>query len=395
MNFSNGTLVLADQLLAGGALELIGRSIAGISLAPSSGETIDLEGGFLVPGFIDLHVHGGAGHDFMDGTPLAFDEICRCHARHGTTSLAATSTAADDEYILRFLRECRAAKARETGGARVLGAHFYGPYFAANARGVHPGAPIRAPEESEFQHYLEFADIFSTATIAPELPGAETFARACAARGIRLNAGHSHATFGQVASAIEWGVRHIDHLFCAMSDRAKLRQSQLFPMRGGMMEATLFFDELTTEVIADGKHLDSALLRLAYKAKGPDRLALVTDAMRAVDRPDGEYIFGPPEHGERIRRFDGVGVTMDGTALASGVMGMDACVRTFLANVPEASLVEVIRMATLTPARVLGVDREMGSLEAGKLADLVVLDRDFKVSRVYLAGQEIFNRSAA
>ncbi len=93
---------------------------------------------------------------------------------------------------------------------------------------------------------------------------------------------------------MKWGVRHIDHLFCAMSDRAKLRQTQLFPMRGGLLEATLFFDELTTEVIADGKHLDSALLRLAYRAKGPDRLALVTDAMRAVDCPDGEYIFGPP-----------------------------------------------------------------------------------------------------
>jgi N-acetylglucosamine-6-phosphate deacetylase len=162
-----------------------------------------------------------------------------------------------------------------------------------------------------------------------------------------------------------------------------------------MMEATLFFDELTTEVIADGKHLDSALLRLAYKAKGPDRLALVTDAMRAVDCPDGEYVFGPPEHNERVRRFDSVGVTMDGTALASGVMGMDTCVRTFLSNVPEASLVEVIRMATLTPARILGVDKTYGSLEPGKVADLVVLDRNLEVSRVYLDGNLIFDRNVA
>jgi N-acetylglucosamine-6-phosphate deacetylase len=262
-----------------------------------------------------------------------------------------------------------------------------------NARGVHPSAPIRAPEESEFDHYLEFADVFCTATIAPELPGAEAFARACQKRGIRLNSGHSHATFDQVVEAMRWGVRHIDHLFCAMSDRAKLRQSQLFPMRGGLMEATLFFDDLTTEVIADGKHLDSALLRLAYKCKGPDRLALVTDAMRAVDCPDGEYIFGPPEHRERIRRFDNVGVTMDGTALASGVMGMDACVRTFLANVPEASLVEAIRMATLTPARILGMDQTLGSLEVGKVADLVVLDRDLHVRQVYVAGRKVFDRS--
>jgi N-acetylglucosamine-6-phosphate deacetylase len=391
--FTNGTLVLRDQLLTGASLRVEGQTIAAISAAESAVDRVDLGGGYLVPGYVDLHVHGGDGHDFMDGTAEAFDAICRCHARHGTTSVAATSTAADDQYILRFLRECRAAKARDTGGARVLGAHFYGPYFAVNARGVHPSAPIRPPEEDEFAHYLEFADVFCTATIAPELPGAEAFARACTKRGIRLNSGHSHATFGQVVEAMGWGVRHIDHLFCAMSDRAKLRQSQLFPMRGGMMEATLFFEELTTEVIADGKHLDSALLRLAYKCKGPDRLALVTDAMRAVDCPDGEYIFGPPEHGERIRRFDGVGVTMDGTALASGVMGMDACVRTSLASVPEASLVDVIRMATLTPARVLGLEHKLGSLEVGKLADLVVLDRDLNVQRVYVAGRCVFDRN--
>src|SRR5205085_483126 len=117
---------------------------------------------------------------------------------------------------------------------------------------------------------------------------------------------------------VSWGVRHVDHLFCAMSDRARLRQAQTFPMRAGLMEATLYFDELTTEVIADGKHLSPELLRLAYKVKGPDRLALVTDAMRAVDRPDGEYWFGAEGSGERVRKLDGVGVTLDGAALASG-----------------------------------------------------------------------------
>ena len=115
--------------------------------------------------------------------------------------------------------------------------------------------------------------------------------------------------------------------------------------------------------------------------------------MRAVDCPDGEYIFGPPEHGERVRRFDNVGVTMDRTALASGVMGMDACVRTFLENVPEASLVEVVRMATLTPARILGLDSSIGSLEAGKRADLVVLDRELAVRKVYVGGKLVFDRS--
>ncbi len=134
-----------------------------------------------------------------------------------------------------------------------------------------------------------------------------------------------------------------------MSDRARLRLSQTYPMRGGVMEATLYLDELTTEIIADGKHLQRELLLLAHKVKGPDRLALVTDCNRALDMPDGEYIFGPRDDGEPILRRDGVGLMPDGKALASGVVGMDECVRTFhrLTRVP---LVEVVRMATLTPA---------------------------------------------
>jgi N-acetylglucosamine-6-phosphate deacetylase len=160
-------------------------------------------------------------------------------------------------------------------------------------------------------------------------------------------------------------------------------------MRGGVLEATLCFDELTTEVIADGSHLESSLLRLAYRAKGPDRLALVTDAMRAVDQPDGEYVFGPIEDGERVRRRGDVGVTLDGSALASGVTGMDHAVRTFLKSVPEAGLPEVIRMATLTPARILGRDAELGSLEPGKRADLLVLDHELQVRRVFVDGVEL------
>src|ERR1051325_6220036 len=150
-----------------------------------------------------------------------------------------------------------------------------------------------------------------------------------------------------------WGISHVDHLFCAMSDRARLRQSQTYPMRGGVMEATLYFDDLTTEVIADGKHLQREVLRLALKVKGPDRLALVTDCNRALDMPDGEYLFGPSDGGERIIRRDGVGIMPDGKALASGVMGMDHGVRTFL-RATGAPLAEVVRMASLTPARIAG-----------------------------------------
>jgi N-acetylglucosamine-6-phosphate deacetylase len=247
---------------------------------------------------------------------------------------------------------------------------------------------VRAPTPADYEPYLAFAADIRTATVAPELPGAESFVKACQAKGIRCNAGHSHATFEQMEAAVGWGVRHVDHLFCAMSDRARLRQTQTYPMRGGVMEATLFFDELTTEVIADGKHLCPSLLRLAYKVKGADRLALVTDAMRALDLPDGEYTFGPLDGGEPVRKMDGVGVTLDGKALASGVTGLDHAVRTML-DATGAPVHEVVRMASLTPARIAGVDNEVGSIGVHKKADLLVADRDLNIRAVYIDGREV------
>jgi N-acetylglucosamine-6-phosphate deacetylase len=324
----------------------------------------------------------------MDGTADAFRAVCQAHARHGTTSLLPTSTAARHDQIVAFLGLCLRFKAEETGGARVLGAHFYGPYFAPEARGCHPAAPVRPPDPAEYRAYLDFADCICTATVAPELPGAEAFARACRERGVRCNAGHSHATFAQAEAAVGWGVRHVDHLFCAMSDRARLRRAQAYPMRGGLLEAALFFDELTTEVIADGKHLAAELLRLAHKVKGPDRLALVTDCNRALDMPDGEYLFGPADGGEPIVRRDGVGVLPDGTALASGVMGMDHCLRTFV-RLTGAPLAEAVRMASGTPARIAGWEDEVGAVAVGKRADLVVLDQNLHVGRVYVSGRRV------
>jgi N-acetylglucosamine-6-phosphate deacetylase len=245
---------------------------------------------------------------------------------------------------------------------------------------------VRPPRAEEYEQYLDFADCIATATVAPELPGAESFVRACRARGIRCNAGHTYATFEQMEAARQWGIRHIDHLFCAMSDRARLRQSQTYPMRGGVLEATLFFDDLTTEVIADGKHLQRELLLLAHKLKGPDRLALVTDCNRALDMPDGEYIFGPKDGGEPIVRRDGVGVMSDGKALASGVVGMDRCVRAFH-ELTGIALCEVVRMATLTPARIAGQEHEIGSIAPGKRADLLILNQALEVQQVFLAGK--------
>lgn len=388
--FIRATLVLPDRLVSDGTMVVAGGRIVSVGAGvPAGAAVVDLGGAYLAPGFVDLHVHGGDGADFMDLTPEAFRAVCRCHARHGTTTLTPTSTVAGHAECVRFLDLCRRFRREPTGGARVHGGHLYGPYFRPEAKGCHPTAGLRPIDPAEYTDYLRFAsDGLSTLTVAAELPGAEGLVRACRAAGVVCTVGHSFATFAEVEAAVGWGVTHADHLFCAMSDRARLRQTQAFPMRGGVLEATLYFDELTTEVIADGKHLTADLLRLAWKAKGPDRLALVTDAMRAVDRPDGEYWFGAEGAGERVRKRDGVGTTPDGTGLASGVTGMDHAVRTFH-RLTGRPLWEAVRMASLTPARVLGLGAETGSLEPGKRADLAVLDAGLEVRGVYVGGERV------
>ena len=388
-----GRLTLADRILAQGEIRIAAGRITAVgeqnSLGhpPADSEIIDAGDGYIAPGYVDLHVHGGAGADFMDGSDEAFATVLAAHARHGTTSIVPTTTAARHELILAMLACCR--RAREAGGhgARVLGAHLYGPYFRYEARGCHPAAPVRAPAADEYRQYLD-SGVVLTASIAPELPGAEAFTRACLDCGVRMNAGHTHATFDQMADAVRWGVRHVDHLYCAMSDKSKLRQQQPYPMRGGVLEATLYFDELTTEVIADGKHLSPDLLLLALKIKGLDRLALVTDCNRALDMPEGEYLFGPLDGGELFIHEDGVGKMPGGAALASGVRGMDHMVRTFV-ELTERPVWEAVRMASLTPARIVGHDRDLGSLEIGKRADVLVLDEDLGVTQVYISGEPL------
>ncbi len=387
--FRNATLVLPDHLVPNGGLVAENGRITAIGADIADPAAIDLGGAYLAPGFIDLHVHGGDRADFMDLTEGAFRTVARCHARHGTTAFTPTSTVAHRPQYRKFLELCAHFRTAETGGARVLGGHLYGPYFVRAAKGCHPDADFLLPDPAADAELLAFAGTgLVTLTVAPETPGTERLVRAAREKGLLVTAGHSHATFPQVEAAIGWGVRHVDHLFCAMSDRARLRQTQTFPMRGGVLEATLYFDDLTTEVIADGKHLTGDLLKLAYKTKGPDRLALVTDAMRAVDCPDGEYWFGPDGDGELVRRNDGVGLTRDGSALASGVMGMDHCVKTFhrLTGVP---VFEVIRMATLTPARILGIESDVGCLTVGKRADLIALDRELNVAGVWIDGKPL------
>ena len=222
---------------------------------------VDLEGGYLVPGFVDLHVHGGDGADFMDGTAEAFQTVSMPPrpARHD--ELQPTTTVARHDQHLTFLELVREFRPKPTAEPRVLGAHFYGPVLRTGgarlpSRGGGPDARHRATT-SRISH----SPTTSARRPSPRSwPAPRRSCRACRRRAFAATPAIRTPRSKQMQAAIGWGVRHVDHLFCAMSDRRRLRQAQTFPMRGGVMEATLYFDELTTEVIADGKHLAPSLL---------------------------------------------------------------------------------------------------------------------------------------
>jgi N-acetylglucosamine-6-phosphate deacetylase len=384
-----GTVVLPDRLLEGGCVLCEDGRIVSVGTdpaAPNGGEAV--EAAFVAPGFVDIHTHGGAGADFMDGTPEAVLTVCRAHARHGTTTVFPTTSTGSPELIRRMLDACMSARGSwrpGPDGARIGGVHLYGPYFAEDKLGCHPEEGRRDPEPGEY-HTLFDLEIVRVATCAAELPGALEFYREAGARGYLITCGHSNATWAEMAAAFEAGVRHVDHFWCAMSSIASVRERLGFPMQGSMAEFVLAHEEMSTEVIADLEHLSAELLEFAFRMKGAERLCLVTDASRALDMPPGEYLFGPLDAGEPITSDGRVGRA--GGTLASSITGMDRMVRNTLSST-GTSLSDVVRMASLTPAERAGIAADVGSLEPGKRADVLALGAGLEVERVFVGGLEL------
>lgn len=385
--FANGKLVLPDRIISDQLLVIRDGRILEVGeprRVSSSAQWIDAAGGYLVPGFIDLHVHGGDGADVMDGTAEAVATVCRAHLRHGTTTIVPTSTTGPPEEIQAFLSAV--AEVRQTDLAAVLpGVHLYGPYFAPEKVGCHSKSGCREPSASEYAGYLA-TGLIKIATCAAELPGAIEFYRAARSAGCLVTCGHSNSSWNEMQQAFAAGMRHVDHFWCAMSSISSLRSRFGTPMQGSMAEFVLMNPEMSTEVIADGHHLAPELLEFAYRMLGPQRLCLVTDCNRALDMPPGKYRFGHQASGTWFESDGAVGWAPDGN-LASSVRGMDHMVQ-HMQRVTSATLPEIIRMATLTPAERLGMQHEIGSLEPGKRANLLLLDEQLRIQRVFVAGQE-------
>jgi N-acetylglucosamine-6-phosphate deacetylase len=387
--FINGTVILPDRLLPNAELECHKGRILFVGKnrrrSPKAAIIVDVQGGYVSPGFIDIHVHGGAGADFMDGNLEAVLTACRAHAKHGTTTLFPTTTTGTPHQIMAMLESCTAAKQRGNVGARIAGVHLYGPYFAEDKVGCHSAEGRRSPQQSEYERYFD-TRLIKVATCAAELSGAEAFYRTAKKRRCLITCGHSNSSWTEMQRAFDAGMRHVDHFWCAMSSVPSIRRRLNLPMQGSMAEFVLMKPDMSTEVIADGFHLAPELLEFAYRMKGANRLLLVTDSNRALDLPPGRYRFGPEEDGTWFESDGKVGRAPNGS-LASSIMGMDHMVRQMKKDT-TAQLHEVIRMASLTPAERTGIAGQTGSLEQTKRADILVLNKSLEVQRVFIDGRE-------
>ena len=388
--FLNGQLVLPDRTLASGMLLVK----AGVILyagppklrVPQQTLIVDAQGGILAPGFVDIHQHGGAGADYMDGTPEAVRTALLCHARHGATTIIPTTTTgspAQIEAMLAAVSVVKKAWAPELG-ARIAGVHLYGPFFAPDKVGCHSQEGRRDPTPAEYHRYFA-TKLIRIATCAAELPGADEFYRVARKHRCFITCGHSNATWAEMERAFKRGMRHVDHFWCAMSSVVSLRTRCGTPMQASMEQFVLANPKMSTEVIADGCHLADELLNFAYCLKGAARLCLVSDSSRALDMPPGRYRFGNCDNGEWFQHDGQVGRGLDGKGLASSTAGLDRMVQN-MSRATKAPLHEVIRMASLTPAERAGIAKDCGSLEPGKRADILVLDQKLRIQRVFIQG---------
>ena len=383
----NGRIITADKILPHGTILITGDTITAVSeddISFDDAIEIDAKGNYISPGFIDIHVHGGGGHDFMDGTEEAFLKIAETHARYGTTAMLPTTLTSEKEDLLQTLELYEEANKKNIHGAQFIGMHLEGPYFALNQRGAQDPKYIRDPDPKEYKEILERSSSIKRWSAAPELKGAIEFGKYVTSKGVLAAVAHTDAIYEEVLEAFENGYTLATHLYSAMSGVTRRNAFRY----AGVIESAYILDEMDVEIIADGVHLPSPLLKLVYKIKGADRTALITDAMRAAGMPEGESVLGNLKTGLKVIVEDGVAKLPDRTSFAGSVATADRLVRTMI-NMANVPLIEAIRMITKTPARIMKVENKKGSLEKGKDADILIFDEDVNIKMTMVKGKII------
>ena len=380
----NAKLVLPDRICENGSILMENGRIAALNEPiPPNVCGVDAGGGYILPGFIDLHVHGGGGADFMDCEPESFHTVARAHCQHGTTALVPTTMTCADELLEKMIGCYLQALETPTGGAQLLGLHLEGPFFSSKNKGAQPVGEQRIPQRSILEHFIRLAKGHILRwDEAPELPNTDVFAQVMRENGIMASIAHTGAIAAEANAAFEMGFSHITHFYSATTAGQKINGI----VYSGVNEATLLRDDITIELICDGRHIPKEHMLLAYRIKGPDRIALITDAMRAAGTNETHSILGARDSGVPVVIKDDVAQLTDLSFYAGSVGTMDRALR--VAHVHYGiPLVDVCRMLSLTPARLSRCAQRKGSLEVGKDADVVVMDERFHVRSVYVCGE--------
>jgi N-acetylglucosamine-6-phosphate deacetylase len=378
MIFSNAWLIFPEGIRDGLELVVEGGIIAEIRERTSADEAVDLQGNYLAPGFVDLHIHGALGRDTMEGTPEAFAKICHYHASGGTTSLLLTTVTAPIAEIVAVLRAVRIAR---NDLKQIAGVHVEGPFISKSRPGAQCVEFIRDPEPDLVDELLAFADVIKIVTLAPEVRGALALIDRLRMHKIIASGGHSDASDLEARAGFESGMRHVTHTFNAMSSA---RRRGIY-REAGLLEFALGEPEIICEVIADGHHVSPTLMKMLYRAKGPHGVCLVTDATAGAGLPAGkEFSLG----GRSCIVDDGVCLLADRSALAGSASRMIDLVRVMVSQV-GVPLHEAVAMASTNPARALGLTSK-GKLEAGADADFVVFSAEFELRQTFLGGERIF-----
>lgn len=373
----NGKILTANGWLEGGSIILCDSKILEIANSdlPRVGATIvDVKGDYILPGFVAMNIHGGGGHAFKEGTRTAFDIATDVHLKHGATTIFPTIYTAKTEKIYNSVKVCEEVMGE--GKTVVKGIHIAGPYFNPQMVKSFPGA--KNPDKEEYLQILASTNCIKRWDISPELPGAYEMAKVLKWKNIVAAITHTQAEFEVVRDAYEAGFTHVSQLYNAMPGFHKRGEYKY----EGTVESVFLMDDMSVEVTADGKHLPGTILRLVYKLKGVDMMSLVTNALKYAGydgdvEPDSDFIIE-----------DGVCKLKDHSSLAGSIATMDRCVRVAVeSGIPFE---DAVRMASATPAKVMGCYDRVGSLEEGKDADVVLMNKDYDVTGVWSAGTRVF-----
>lgn len=385
----NGRVITPDGIINGYVLYEDGK-IVGIGTddyAFPVDETIDAQGRYVSPGFIDIHTHGAGGADYMDGTVEAYLTAARMSARHGATLVYPTTLTSSNEILFDTFDLYEKAVEANTEGAAFGGLHLEGPYFNPKQAGAQDPRYLRNPQPEDYLEILSRSNNIARWSFSPELEGAAEFAKELSQRGIIASAGHTDATFEQCDAAYKSGSSLITHFYSCISTIIRKNAYRI----AGVMEYGYYQDGMSVEIIADGHHVPSSLLHLIVKIKGVDKVVLVTDSMRGAGMPEGPSILGGLADGQECFIENGVAKLMDRSGFAGSVCTTDRLVRTMI-TIGGCTLEQAVRMASLNPARVMGVADKKGSLEVGKDADIVIFGDNIEVFATIVSGRKVYQK---